>query len=344
MKNLKQHFMYVFVFSFLLSSCQKEDNIIKSSDNKMFSSNREWRDCLTNVRIGCDHILKFSDMTHFQAVYNCLEQAYETWNDNFENQYSYITDDDDYGDLADSLGFDEEQPLKDFEAYLHFYSYRRKMEILENQWIANGLDPASDPEIFDILEDPVLMTLFSHDGAVIINDTIYWIDKWGNMYQINNGDCELLVKLQGDSTLLSSDPNISLFSHSSGYDNCKYDKDKAGENPYVTGSKKYFWKTSFRYHPWGTSIKGKMRHYLKKSGSWRKRPAKLTVNPYGIHYDYQCDQSANYNDSKQKRKRKLRNGIMFWGEKHHFKSGDPKCYFKAEHKSDSGSNTAVLTF
>lgn len=335
------------LFSFCLAitligvaGCQKERLTQNSSNKNQFNSAaREGRDCYEGVEIVCDHILKFTDMQQFQDVYNCLDQAYETWNDNFESLHSSLSDDD-YNAYCDSVGFEDDQPLIDFESALNFYSYRKYMSGLETTWLANGADSASDPENGDVLEDDILATMFSYDQAVMINDTIYWIDKNGNMYEVTNGDCNLLAQLQADPAGVSANnTRITIFPTTTTNSECRHWDGKGAWNPYAT-DKKYKWKMSFRYYPWGTSIKSKIKSYKKKSGNWKKWRTGLEVTPYGTHYDYNCSESASYYTDKQKRRKKLKDKIIWWGEKHQYKTGDPRSYFSA----NTGSNTESITF
>lgn len=336
--------MFLVAVLIVVAGCQKERLTQNSSNKNPLTHNSardgEGRDCYEGVRIVCDHILKFTDMQQFQDVYNCLDQANETWNDNFEAAHSSLSDDD-YNAYCDSVGFEEDQPLIDFESALNFYSYRKYMSGLEDTWLANGADSASDPENGDVLEDDILATMFSYDKAVMINDTIYWIDNDGTMYLVTNGDCALLAQLQADPVVVSAHnpKRITIFPTKTTNSECRH-WDGKGDWNYYASAKKYKWKTSFRYYPWGTSIKGKVKSYKKKNGNWKKWKTDLEVNPYGTHYDYNCAESASYNVDKQKRRKKLKDKIIWWGEKHQYKSGDPRCYFRA----NSGSNTATITF
>ncbi|MFN4124192.1 MAG: hypothetical protein ACK4GL_12960, partial [Flavobacteriales bacterium] len=77
--------------------------------------------CLKPIKIFCDSILWFEDEQHYEMVYQCLEQAYEAHNDWFDQQTQNMSDDDAEAHAA-YVGFNEDQPLMDFEAFQNFYS------------------------------------------------------------------------------------------------------------------------------------------------------------------------------------------------------------------------------
>ncbi|MBS1765717.1 MAG: hypothetical protein JSS90_12210 [Bacteroidetes bacterium] len=318
--------------------CQKERLTQNSSNTNQLTNAREGggKDCFEGVKVVCDHILAFTDMQQFQDVYDCLDQAYETWNDDFESAHSSLSDDD-YNDYCDSVGFEDDQPLIDFESSLNFYSYRKYMNGLEDTWLANGADSASDPDNNDVLDDDILATMFSYDQAVMINDTIYWIDKkTGNIYGVTNSDCNLLAQLQanpagvaannGAATANSS--KVIMFPTTNGSE-CNQWGGKSNWHPY-SSDKKYKWTASFKFLPWSsTNIKGKIKSYKKKNGHWKKYRTGVEVHITGIYYDYQCSQNSTYDKDKAKRRKKLKAKIINWGEKDQYKSGDPNYYFRA---------------
>lgn len=125
--------VYSTVVLIVIAGCKKDRMTQNSSSTNQLINDRErgGNDCFEGVKVVCGHILKFNDLQHFQDVYDCLEQAYETWNDDFESQHSLLSDDD-YNDYCDSIGFEDDQPLIDFESALNFYSYRKYMSGLED--------------------------------------------------------------------------------------------------------------------------------------------------------------------------------------------------------------------
>lgn len=132
------------------------------------------RGCMERVRLECG-MLSFADQDHYQLVYDCLEAAYEAHLDGFEAQYGYLSEDD-FNDMADQLGFVDEQPLIDFEGVLGFTSWRAQYDAALDAFI----DAGGDPEQFgqaDLFADVVSGTLHNEHGAVMIAGVIYLIDR-----------------------------------------------------------------------------------------------------------------------------------------------------------------------
>lgn len=46
-------------------------------------------DCAEGVKLKCGMPF-FQDSAHFEQVYECLEYAYESWQDDFEATYGYL--------------------------------------------------------------------------------------------------------------------------------------------------------------------------------------------------------------------------------------------------------------
>jgi hypothetical protein len=89
-------------------------------------------------------MLSFVDTTHYRIVFDCLEAEYNAHVNAFGSANASLSEDD-FNDLADQLGFVDEQPLIDFEQQLGFPSYRRWYENELEQWFDNGGDPESFP-------------------------------------------------------------------------------------------------------------------------------------------------------------------------------------------------------
>lgn len=324
----------------VVAGCQKEQltqqssNLNSKPDSQI--SLREGGECAEGVGIECGYIPTYTDMQHFEDVYNCLDEAYEIWNDDFEAEHADLSEDD-YNDYCDSVGFEDDQPLIDFENALNFDSYRKCLHELEETWLANGAVDGDHPENGDIIEDDIMATMFSCDQTVIINDTIYWINE-GVIYIVTELSCDLLVQLQADPDGVSTnDSRVIIFPTTGPENDCKSWGGDENWNNYAN-NKKYRWDTSFRYYPWGTSIKGKIKSYKKKNGNWKKYRTDLVVNPYGVQYDRGCNENAPYDWTKHKRRKKLKMKHVYWNEKRQYQSGGVHCYFSGS----TGSNTKTL--
>jgi hypothetical protein len=116
-------------------------------------------------------MLVFTDADHFQEVYDCLEAAVEAHLDVFEAQWGYLSEDD-FDNMAEQLGFVDEQPLIDFENALVFTSYRKVQAALEDAWLDAGGDPSDGPFQTDLFHDDVMATLMNTEGAVMIGGDV----------------------------------------------------------------------------------------------------------------------------------------------------------------------------
>ncbi len=316
---------YVLVI-FLFASCEKRESIvvpinaqeITSADNEGTGSGQiignpgGGINCDSGIVMSCGKILEFESMQHFWNTYECLELAYENYNNTYELSTSSLSDSL-FDVYSDSIGFNEDQPFINFEnQFSGYYSYRRWFADEEDAWLNNTtLNPNTDPENDDFIEDDVLMTLFNKDRAVKIAGVIYWIGKDGTLFQINNGDCSLLAELQNNQDYQSS--NITIFSLSNSSSDCKMYGSQT-DNQNYDGNKKFYSKLTFRVWPWGTISKSKIRSYKRKSnGKWKRYKSNLVVSNYGVAYDINCDISEDFSDAKgPKRRRKLK-VTYYWG-------------------------------
>ncbi len=126
-------------------------------------------------------MLSFTDQQHFTDVYNCLEAVYEAHLDDFEAQYGHLSEDD-YNDMADQLGFVDEQPLMDFENALSFTSARRTLADAEAIFLGNGGHPAESPLLNSPYDDDIMASMFNENNAVMIDGVIHVIDANGEQW------------------------------------------------------------------------------------------------------------------------------------------------------------------
>jgi hypothetical protein len=157
-----------------------------------------WSSCLNGVDIVCGNMLSFNDMNHFLSVYNCLESAYEHWNDSVESLHSNLNDDD-YNQLWDDNGWDEDIPLIEFENFFNHNSRRSFLASMEEDWM-NDPDNMPDMDDHDFFENDVMNTLWSADYKIKIGDKLYYIFSNGRVLEVDNSDCQLLTLMIADST------------------------------------------------------------------------------------------------------------------------------------------------
>ncbi len=152
-------------------SCTKEDVNVSMDELINPIANTENLGSLVNqiqVEMGK---LKFTNVEHFQAVLNYLENRVDSYNDSFSLANWHLTDQQ-FNEYADLHSFDEYYPLVDFENSLGFYSRRKFIEDKIDVWLNNPtLNLNNIPHRLDNL-DKITRTLLDQNGTVIIGNQI----------------------------------------------------------------------------------------------------------------------------------------------------------------------------
>lgn len=332
----------------LLLGCSKEfqkeeiSNTVKSPKSDVITGT----ECADDIEMVCGNMLYFTDMNHFQDVYACLEVECEQWNDAFDLQYSSLNDDD-LNDLIDSIGWDEEQPLANFESVYspNFTSHRAYLRNLEQTWLNNGMDTTNGPTEYDVLDDEILRTLFNSALSVRIGGTIYHYDSEGNLWEILNADCDLITLINTDPDSASHLPGKIkltpfLDPRGSSTASCKEDwKPDRIFKTYNGDTKRVKLKISytnraFSFHGIDVVVaKGKMVHYKKKNGNWKTERKNLQVTIDGQARDTCEAVPYPFDGNKGPKKRKrLKCIVPPWnqqsGNPEYIQSGDFKVLFK----------------
>jgi len=81
---------------------------------------------------------------HFRKVALVLNQRYDLHNSQFEAEHQNLSDES-YNNLIQSIEFDEEKPLSDFENSKNFVSQRRYVADIMSAWLDNPLEE-TDPQ------------------------------------------------------------------------------------------------------------------------------------------------------------------------------------------------------
>lgn len=179
---LKNSFIAIalmFTFFFFVS-CEQTftDSIIEKElkdVNSSLDKNNSTSVCneLFNEILVEDGKLKFTDLNHYKEVLECLESQVETHNDAFETENSAMTPEQ-MDDYAEQIGFNEWQPLLDFESNFNFLSRRELVATNIQIWLDNPvLDFENDPDLVDGGINPILRTLLNTNGDVVIGGTTY---------------------------------------------------------------------------------------------------------------------------------------------------------------------------
>ena len=296
-------------------------------------------DCWKTIRQKCGGVLEFATRADYQTMYDCVEARHEAYLDSFETAHSTLTDDA-FSDLADSIGWVDEQILIDFEAYQSFNSYRKKMAAREAVWLAAGADPATSPDNYNVFDDDIEETLRSRDGAIIIDDTLYVTDSLDQEWIVPGASCvELALILNGGG----SQEYKRIYVGSDGQLCCDHDKE-FGFYYYDNNKKMVKFKLRFNHASYHTKAIAKMKMYRKKS-IWHKYRAKIHVKSwgdFGVFSADKCDDLNAYAITKGiKRRRHLRVAYK-WDGAFTFKTGNAKGTFT--YPDASSPLTHALTF
>lgn len=216
-------------------------------------------------------ILEFTNQTALDNVIERLEQAFEDHQRNFFDPMDHLTDEQ-MNDYADSQGFDEFLPLKEFETYFNLSSLRQKIETEELTWLAqnnpfgNGVNPDENYTI----DDEVEQTVYNQYSQVKVNG--FLIEPSSAVYEY-----EEFTK--------SCDPNSNNY-------RCTQ-KDKNVDTVDIASDKRIIRKITIKKgatesgggHVFAAYVKGKARRYQQKSnGNWKKYATKLSVRIHGDVY------------------------------------------------------------
>ena len=290
-------------------------------------------------------MLSFATLADFQYVYDCIETAYEAHLDAFELQYGYLSEDD-YNDMADQLGFADEEPLIDFEQAVGFTSYRAEMAALEDAFLAGGGDPANSPDGSNVFDDQVLETMYNADGAVMIGGTVHYRAPDGS--HIEFCSCSMYEQYLADPTSVDlNDPCIGLQKTlycSAQCDCCKSYQVVSDFDTY-SSNKKIVWTLRFEYDKVWVGLQGggfvwnhrscaKIVHYKKVNGTWKRRRADLLARTEGVYSDSNdggyCKEPGLYFKEKAKR-RKVLEAKNWYGAPYYvktFRTGEAKGYWE----------------
>lgn len=293
----------------------------------------------------CDNnILIFPTPQSYENAITILDQLIDSHNDNFD-QNTYNMTDVEADDHADSLGFNEDQPLVDFEKDLNFCSHRNYVETLEEDWLslqgdgAWNLNTSPDSHYID---DETERALLSIGAEYIIGNCT---DGYKYFKEFGWGTVELDIK--DLDTLSNTITSLNQIVHPSDIDgpthqqvtqylntvkrnykinikdisaligqlgpltnDCReYAKEK-GEKIF-NNNRRIIWKHKFvRRAGFGSfaAIKGKAltRSFRKKGGTWKRHRAIISADLKGVVYS-NCSTEESMTSTKERRRKRLKN-------------------------------------
>jgi hypothetical protein len=116
--------------------------------------------------------------------------------------------DEDAEAYAASIGFNEDQPLMDFEAFQNFYSYRRWLRGLEITLVNQGQNPLD----FDFLLDDIEATLTSRSRCIRIGEVTIYHYNDDEVFYTTSTDCDIIQNLIQDphQTLIENSNEVKI--------------------------------------------------------------------------------------------------------------------------------------
>lgn len=289
----------IFILTFIVS-CQKDS--LKPSKECESVPLMLGPDCQIDFELVCGtNIPHYATMQDFDEIYSCLDVEYDDYNDQYESQYSNLSDDD-YDDQVESDGFNEEQTLDDWEVLRNYNSLRTRLNAEEDLWLAGGMI-GDDPFIHGLC-DIILMTMVNSDGDIKIGAALYHFEADGSAIIVANGACSEFAQAKADPDYLSQYVQRvpSWFNPPETCEHHEYDE---GTEYYNAGNKKFIWRVDFDSYIQTSRAKSLIRNFRKKNGNWKRAAVKSYVYVGGRVWNNECVQNSplSYDDKTKRRKR-----------------------------------------
>jgi len=291
-----------------------------------------------------NNILIFPTLQDYETAIVKLDQQIEDYNDAFDQQTAGMTDTE-ADDYAESVGFNENQPLIDFEKELKFCSLRQHLAELDDSWLdqqgdgAWNLNTAPDEYYIDDETERALLGLGSE---FIVGDckngyTLYKRYDWGyvsfpihdigtstdiltalnnitnpTQQPLNIGGATQTQVSQAVGPYKDSGVNVvaTVSAPQGGY--CHSEIKKKGDYLF-SPERRITWKHKFKdaHFPnmsGNTLIKTYTKSYRKKKGKWKTFRATIFTGYYGkTATAYQCnDYGSEPLTGKEKRRKKVK--------------------------------------
>jgi hypothetical protein len=270
-------------------------------------------------------ILTFSSATDVEKAIAYLEYKYDQYSEAFASQYSNLTADQ-FADIEETVGFNDDQPYINFENQYGIYSLRASLTAQEDYWLENtagdetaGVDP---DDLY--MNDYEFRTLVNSDGYLKVGSLYYVFLSDGSYYTYDGGgggggctiDCPIqlasIKNLKKDDPLpkgvkyYQSEPTISIYLAAPG---CRSNVKKKGFQPNGDGTWRFKWKVKSSDGPFSGPgrVKAITKSYKKKNGRWKKRGATIGAQVLGNVVSQDCT-GGGYVESAyaEKRRRKIK--------------------------------------
>lgn len=325
-----------FLFACDSNEAMKETNQ-KDENNTMqrqssFYENVESTFIENGLNSSCENnILVFPDWETYYKTIDMLDNAVDNHCDNFEFSTDPNMPDEDYEAYAESIGFDEDEPLRKFESDLDFCSLWHKIFDMETNWLAlqgdDDWNENQDPDNHFVDEETERVLL--NEGSEVMIGTkeqgyiIYKFFEWGYI-EVYNNDLRVLQQINVSGIVPNDNPNVKVFDEKT-TENPQAPECKGGvtyRKYFRTGSKTRI-KTvdkmkDFRGAPGpskSSKIKSKTKYYRKKLGIWTRGKTTISAGWIESHYNRanyfadwkDCGFEYSINNLKTRKRSKVKN-------------------------------------
>ncbi len=201
----------------------------------------------------------------------------ETWNDIFEDKFANL-DDDQVDVKEEQIGFYDEKPLSDFEERFRFNSLRMSLNVEIDNWLANPvLDDATDPDDHFVSDEDMRAMLTPNCLAKIGNEIV-------------------------DFCYADTNNRIGICPDS----DCCHTGHESSNRLYNNNNRRIKVTVTLRAWLAGSTLRGKIRHYRRKSnGNWKKSRTRLKIQCGGTAVKNQeCTPAGPVGDFKNSKRRK----------------------------------------
>ena len=298
---------------FFIISCNKE--IIPNDNNTNSNIKVVKLITLTSGYKTSITMLEFSDTNAYDSILSDLYQQVETHEDAFIAQYDSLNDSL-LNAKEEEIGYNDQQPLIDFENSLGFTnSMRQVYDVDVEDWLNHDtLDSITDPDntyVFDIEE----MAMLNTGGEVKIGTAILKLTNEG-FIEFTDGDVNKLARFNsGDMTVLNEPNVITSLTENSRSSNCKWWKGKNIWDKYAS-KRKVKKHLHFHAYPWKGTSSVRITSYKKRGRRWKRYRMYMGVQNTSEFYDRNdCDNKIFQEASiwRRKKKKTIRKHCTGWG-------------------------------
>ncbi len=245
-------------------------------------------------------VLAFNSLSDVDQAIAYLEYKYGQYSDAFAAQYPGLTADQ-FADVEEATGFNDDQPYVNFENQYGIYSLRASLAAQEYNWLettAGDETAGTDPDDL-YMDDYEVRTLVNSDGYLKVG-TFYYVflsDDSYYTYDGGGGCVECPIQLAAIKKLKPGDPLPT---------GVKYFKSTPTPNLVAPGCRSDARSKDFRYNSdrtwrfkWKVKVwdgpfdgpgrvKAITKSSRKKNGRWQVRGAKISAQVYGDVVGQDC--------------------------------------------------------